>query len=64
MKARTYYRVLKENDWSTKNELLTKGELLKYSRENRYRVPHVELVSVPANTIYFNFGVRFSTLFY
>lgn len=63
MKAKTYFRVIKENDWSTRNELLTKDELLKYSRENRYRVPNVKIVSVPSNTIYFNFGARFSTIF-
>lgn len=63
MKAKTYYRVIKENDWNVRNELFTKNELLKYSRENRYRFPKVELVSVPSDTIYFNFGARFSTMF-
>lgn len=63
MKTITYYRVTVENDWTVKNELFTKGELLKYSRENRCRVPKVEIVSVPSNTVYFNFGARFSTIF-
>lgn len=63
MTTRKYYRVTKENDWAAKNELFTKSELLRYSKENRFRVPKVEIVSVPSNTIYFNFGTRFSTIF-
>lgn len=63
MKKGIYYRVLKSNDWAVKNELFTKKELLKYSKANRFRVPSVELVSVPYNTLYFNFGSRFSMEF-
>ena len=60
MRKYKYNLVLKDTDINPKGELLTDKELVKYKFKLRKPIK-TELVSVNRDTVFFCFGVRFST---
>ena len=60
MRKYKYNLVLKDTDINPKGELLTDKELISFKRKLRKPI-ETELVKVNKDTIFFCFGVRFST---
>ena len=60
MRKYKYNLVLKDTDINPKGELLTDKELISFKRKLRKPIK-TELVKVNRDTIFFCFGVRFST---
>ena len=60
MRKYKYNLVLKDTDITPKGELLTDKELISFKRKLRKPI-ETELVKVNRDTIFFCFGVRFST---
>lgn len=60
MRKYKYNLVLKDTDINPKGELLTDKELISFKRKLRKPID-TELVKVNKDTIFFCFGVRFST---
>lgn len=60
MRKYKYNLVLKDTDINPKGELLTDKELISFKRKLRKPI-ETELVKVNKDTIFFFFGVRFST---
>lgn len=60
MRKYKYNLVLKDTDINPKGELLTDKELISFKRKLRKPI-ETELVSVNRDTVFFCFGVRFST---
>ena len=60
MRKYKYNLVLKDTDMNPKGELLTDKELARFKRELRKPI-ETELVKVNKDTVFFCFGVRFST---
>lgn len=60
MRKYKYNLVLKDTDINPKGELLTDKELISFKRKLRKPI-ETELVKVNRDTIFFCFGVRFST---
>ena len=60
MRKYKYNLVLKDTDINPKGELLTDKELIGFKRKLRKPID-TELVKVNKDTIFFCFGVRFST---
>lgn len=60
MRKYKYNLVLKETDINPKGELLTDKELISFKRKLRKPID-TELVKVNKDTVFFCFGVRFST---
>lgn len=60
MRKYKYNLVLKDTDLNPKGELLTDKELISFKRKLRKPI-ETELVKVNKDTIFFCFGVRFST---
>ena len=60
MRKYKYHLVLKDTDLNPKGELLTDKELVRFKRELRKPI-ETELVKVNKDTVFFCFGVRFST---
>ena len=60
MRKYKYNLVLKDTDINPNGELLTDKELISFKRKLRKPI-ETELVKVNRDTIFFCFGVRFST---
>ena len=60
MRKYKYNLVLKDTDLNPKGELLTDKELISFKRKLRKPI-ETELVKVNKDTVFFCFGVRFST---
>ena len=60
MRKYKYNLVLKDTDINPKGELLTDKELISFKRKLRKPI-ETELVKVNKDTVFFCFGVRFST---
>lgn len=60
MRRYKYNLVLKDTDLNPKGELLTDKELARFKRE-LIKPIETELVSVNRDSLFFCFGVRFST---
>lgn len=60
MRKYKYNLVLKDTDINPKGELLTDKELISFKRKSRKHI-ETELVKVNKDTVFFCFGVRFST---
>ena len=60
MRKYKYNLVLKDTDINPKGELLTDKELISFKRKLRKPI-ETELIKVNRDTIFFCFGVRFST---